>query len=154
MTLTDYYTGNVELFKELKKHLNKNNSGQDVPDTLEGKVTHSDILEKFKECYSDLYNSADTSAQMEVIKENIMNIISNDQNIARYESLRINSAVVKEACRMMKSGKSDVTGSYTSDVFLNAPDILYEHLAMIFKSYLIHGTVTKEILFCSFLPLF
>ena len=40
------------------------------------------------------------------------------------------------------------------DVFVNAPDIVYEKLALIFKSFLTHGTVSKEILCCAFLPLF
>ena len=44
--------------------------------------------------------------------------------------------------------------SYTSDVFLNAPDILFLHLSEIFKSFLFHGTVTLEILSCAFMPLF
>ena len=43
---------------------------------------------------------------------------------------------------------------YTSDVFLNAPDSLFDHLAAVFRSYLVHGTVTVQILCCAFLPLF
>ena len=54
----------------------------------------------------------------------------------------------------MKPDKRDVSGEYTSDVFLHAPDILFVHLAAVFRSYLIHGTITKEILCCAFLPLF
>ena len=45
-------------------------------------------------------------------------------------------------------------GSYTSDVFKNAPEILHEQLAAIFKSFVYHGTIFKEILACAFLPLF
>ena len=54
----------------------------------------------------------------------------------------------------MKAGKIDVSGSYFSDVFLNAPSTLFEILAAIFQSYLMHGTMTPEILYCSFTPLF
>ena len=46
--------GDAALFEELRKTLGKKNTGQVVPDCLEGKVTHETILEKFKECYQDL----------------------------------------------------------------------------------------------------
>ena len=61
---------------------------------------------------------------------------------------------MKNAAARMKPDKRDVSGEYTSDVFLHAPDILFVHLAAVFWSYLIHGTITKEILCCAFLPLF
>ena len=48
----------------------------------------------------------------------------------------------------------DVTGAYLSDVFLNGPDILFDLLASVFQSFLIHGSVTPQILCCAFLPLF
>ena len=54
----------------------------------------------------------------------------------------------------MKPGKADVTGSFTSDVLLHGPDILFDFLASIFKSFLVHGNVTLELLSCAFLPLF
>jgi hypothetical protein len=52
------------------------------------------------------------------------------------------------------AGKIDVTEAYSSDVFLHAPDYLFELLAAVFRSYLTHGTVTLQILSCAFLPLF
>ena len=53
-----------------------------------------------------------------------------------------------------KPGKIDVTIAYSSDVFLNGPDLLFDLLAPVFQSFLIHGTVTLQILTCAFLPLF
>ena len=41
----------------MKQHLYRKNGSESVPDSLEGKVTHDDILDKFRECYSELYNS-------------------------------------------------------------------------------------------------
>ena len=52
--------GNVALMKELKKSLDGKSTGQTVPESLEGKVTHESILEMFRDCYNDLYNSAST----------------------------------------------------------------------------------------------
>ena len=53
---------------------------------------------------------------------------------------------MKLACSRMKAGKTDVSGSYTSDALINGPDILFDQLATVFKSYLVHGTITREIL--------
>ena len=50
--------------------------------------------------------------------------------------------------------KRDVSGSFTSDILLNAPDTLFDQLSLIFKSFLIHGTVSLQLLSCAFLPLF
>ena len=127
---------------------------QDIPDTLEGKVTYDDILNKFKQCYESLYNSAPTKDAMANLKCKIQNLISYDKISAEKEVSKITPSVVKDAINVMKSGKMDVSGSYSSDVFKNAPDILYEHLAAIFKSFVCHGTICKEILACAFLPLF
>ena len=62
--------------------------------------------------------------------------------------------MVKQACMRMKPGKTDVTEAYTSDVLLNAPDLLFDLLAGVFRSFLTHGTVTLQLLSCAFLPLY
>ena len=61
---------------------------------------------------------------------------------------------MKEAACRMKPSKSDVSASYTSDALLNAPDRFFELLAPVFRSWLVHGTVTLSLLACAFLPLF
>ena len=53
----------------------------------------------------------------------------------------------------MKSRKSDVSGCYTSDALLNGPDILFDQLALVFGSSLIHGDMSVNVLSCAFLPL-
>ena len=53
----------------------------------------------------------------------------------------------------MKPRKSDTSGSFTSDAFINAPDILFEYLSLVFNSWIIHGKITPSVLSCSFLPL-
>ena len=65
----------------------------------------------------------------------------------------LTGAKVKEAVNLMKSGKSDVSGAFTSEAIIHAPDILYDQIAMIFRSWLTHGTVTKSLLACVFMPL-
>ena len=67
--------GDIALMEELRKSL-KGKSEQQVPDSLEGKVTHEDILEKIKECYEQLYNSANTDLAMNNIKEKLEQLIT------------------------------------------------------------------------------
>lgn len=66
---------------------------------------------------------------------------------------RVTSDVIKKVVLSMKARKSDITGGYTSDALLNAPDNMFEHLATIFRSWLVHGKVSHSILSCAFLPL-
>ena len=66
---------------------------------------------------------------------------------------RISGEAVKEAAGLMKSGKADISGGYSSDAILNGPDILFEKLAAVFRSWCVHGTVTPTLLACAFLSL-
>ena len=143
--------GDIALMKELKKTLGSKSTGQSVPECLDGKVTHDSILDRFRECYQDLYNSAGTEAAMTHIKEKLQGLI-NVTSVAEVE--KVTGTIVKQACTRMKPGKMDVTEAYSSDVFLNAPDALFDLLAGVFRSFLTHGTVTLQILSCAFLPLF
>ena len=146
--------GNAALMEEMKKTLNKKVDGQSVPECLDGKVTHNDILERFKECYEELYNSAGSEDAMITIKLKLGQLIKESTDSSANETEKLTGQVVKEACSRMLPGKQDVTGVYSSDVFLHAPDSLFDHLAAVFRSYLVHGTVTLQILCCAFLPLF
>ena len=53
----------------------------------------------------------------------------------------------------MKKGKADVFGSYSSDAIRHAPDSFYEQLALIYRSFLVHGSVAWPLLACAFMPL-
>ena len=107
---------------ELKKSMNRKSTEQQVPDSLEGKVLHEDILEKFKECYEELYNSASTNQAMVDIKEKLEKMIN---MTSMKEVEKITGKIVKDACSRMKPGKIDVTESYSSDALLHAPDNLF-----------------------------
>ena len=135
---------------ELKKTLNKKPVGQTVPDSLDGKVTPETVLERFRECYQELFKSAGSEDAMTGIKAKLEQMI--DASSAK-EVEKVTGHVVKLACSKMKPGKGDVTEAYSSDVFLHAPDYLFELLAAVFRSYLTHGTVTLQILSCDFLQL-
>ena len=144
-------TSDVELMKELKRTLDKKSMAQTIPDSLDGKVTPDTVLERFRECYQDLFNSAGTQDAMTGIKAKLAQLI--DASSAT-EVEKVTADIVKQACGRMKPGKMDVTEAFTSDVFLHAPDYLFELLAAVFRSFLTHGTVTLQVLSCAFLPLF
>ena len=76
----------------------KDNS-QSVPNCLEGKVTHETILDKFRQCYQELYNSAGTEPAMFNIKEKIQALINPDDE---HEVSKVTAEVVKEACGHMR----------------------------------------------------
>ena len=141
----------IDLLMEMKRIKGSKPKGQTIPDEIDGETEPDNILNKFKEVYEDLYNSADTSDAMIAIKEKLNTLIDHDSAL---EVNKITSAVVKKACVKMKPGKMDVSGGYSSDVLLHAPDSLFEHLAVIFRSFLTHGEVTSQLLCCAFLPLY
>ena len=143
--------GNLALVKELKKTLLDKPLGQTVPECVEGKVTHESILEVFRNCYSELYNSASTEGAMNDIKKKLQGMI-NENSLREVD--KVTGEVVKQACSRMKPGKLDVTGSYSSNIFLHGPDLLFDLLAKVFRSCLVRGHVTPQILSCAFLPLF
>ena len=76
-----------------------------------------------------------------------------DDDETMNEVMKITGQVVKEAACKLKHGKGDVSEGYTSDAILHAPDILFDMLAKVYRSWLIHGTVTLNLLACAFLPL-
>ena len=66
---------------------------------------------------------------------------------------KVTGQIVKEAALSMKAGKGDVSCGFTSDAIISAPDIFFDHLAAVFRSFLYHGNMTSSLLACSFLPL-
>ena len=63
-----------------------------------------------------MYNSADTSVEVQEIKARLQGLISMDSMV---QVDRITGQVAKEAAALMKTGKADVSGGYSSDAILN-----------------------------------
>ena len=142
--------GDAALIKEMKVIKKGGGGPAELPDTVGGANGPEEIVEKFRDIYSTLYNSASTNEEMNILSEEIRNLIGHD---AVEEIGKVTGQVVKAAACKLKSKKSDVSGWYTSDALLNAPDVLFEQLAILFRSWLTHGTITPCMLACSFLPL-
>ena len=143
--------GDIQLLKEMKKIKKGRSTGSsELADTVGGAVGEQDIAEMFKKSYDDLYNSAPSGAEMKHMKKVLEDIIV---PTAKEEVVKVTGMIVKEAVGKLKPKKTDVSGSYVSDALKNAPDLLYDQLAITFRSWLYHGTVTPSLLACSFLPL-
>ena len=108
----------IDLLTEMKKIKDVQSQCKAIPDEIDRETEPENILNKFKEVYQELYNSADTSAAMITIKEKLSTLIDDDSTV---EVNKITSEVVKKACTKMKPGKMDVSGGFSSDVLLHAP---------------------------------
>ena len=139
-------TGEVQLLAEMKRVRSGCKAHAELPDNVDGAEGEQEVVE----VYSALYNSASTEAEVNTIKEKLEELIRND---SVDEVMKITGEKVKEAAGLMKKGKSDVSEGFCSDAILNGPDILFEKLACVFRSWCVHGTVTPTLLACAFLPL-
>ena len=142
--------GSVKLLEEMRKVRGGKKDKPELPENVAGVCGEDLIVDKFREVYEQLYNSWDTSEVMNELKKEIFDKVDSRSVL---EAEKVTGAVVKEAARSMKPGKSDVSESYTSDAILNAPDSFFDMIAIIYRSWLVHGSVTLSLLACAFLPL-
>ena len=140
----------MELFKEMKKVRSEGGGAAELPNNVAGAEGEAAIVEKFREVYTALYNSASTAVEVQVIKDKLGQLITKD---SMHEVMKITGESVKEAAGLMKCGKGDVSEGYSSDAILHGPDLLFDQLAAVFRSWCVHGTVTPSLLACGFLPL-
>ena len=142
--------GDLNLLKEMKNVKGGKGSSTDLPDTVADANGELEIVEKFKDVYCTLYNSADSSAEM---SELLATVTAGIQGDSMVEVKKVTGSKVKEAVGMLHPRKGDISGGFTSDALINAPDVLFEQLALVFQSWIFHGTVTHSLLACAFLPL-
>ena len=143
--------GEVNLLKEMKLiKKGQNSANSELPDHVGGADGEQAVAELFKESYQTLFNSAPSLPDMEQLKVAIDDLIG---VAAKEEILKVSGAAVKEAVAKLKLKKTDVSGSFVSDAIKNAPDLMFDQLSTVFRSWLYHGTVTHSLLACSFIPL-
>ena len=136
---------NGDIFVELKK-LRRSTPAQ--TSVIDGESDN--IPNHFAEIYRNLYNSAPDKDNTQQLYEKIDRMINSDSMKAVD---RITPKVVEEAIRKIKSGKNDPINTFSSDCVKNAPSILHEHLANIFRSYLVHGHISKVLMLSTLVPL-
>ena len=143
--------GDTALMKEMRRVQSGNGMLDELPDTVDGVTGQEDVANQFGEVHSALYNSAESDVEMEELKNRIRRLVQTEDSKAEIDKLT--AETVKKAAGKMKAHKMDVSQGFTSDCILHAPDILFQLLALVFRDWLVHGTVTKSVLSCAFIPL-
>ena len=138
-------SGDGDLFKELKS-LRKSKAV--VATSMDG-VTDN-VEEHFKNKYKQLFNSTNDGVELVKVQAETEALI---EERSLEDVLKVTPEVVKEAAHKLKSGKSDPVFSFSSDCFKNASDQMFEKLAMMIQSFLIHGHVTLILLLATLVPI-
>ena len=147
----DSQEGNVNLLKEIKRVVSCKSEYDCLPDSVDGVSGHHEVANKFKEVYETLYNCSDSSEEMKSIDEHIKHLIQGQNSSEAVE--KMSETVVLDVIHSLKKHKMDVSNSFNSDSLWNAPDILSLVLSKVFKCWLYHGTITRSIWVCAFIPL-
>ena len=119
--------GNGELFKEIKL-IRRMKPKQ--ADTIDG--VKEDILNHYKDIYSNLYNSVEDGPEVEEICDKIEGLIK-PEHIEDVE--RVTMEEVKKAAAQLKPGKSDSTYFFSSDCIKVNSDLLAQNTATMIKSF-------------------
>ena len=104
----------------MKKVRSGGNGAAELPDNVAGANGEEEIVEKFREVYSALYNSSSTAEEVQTIKDKLAELITMD---SMGEVNKINGETVKAAAHLMIVGRGDISEGYSSDTILNGPDI-------------------------------
>ena len=105
------------------------------------------IANHFANKYSDLYNKCVLGREFHQLKSSIQDNISDDDLIEDVD--KVTPELVKEALKKIKATKSDLLFDFNSDCLINAPEVLLNHPAIMFRTFLIHGKVALILLLCS-----
>ena len=123
---------NMDIFTEIKK-LRK--CSPTVATTIDGM---RDDIPNFANIYEDLYNCFGPKEVQDfqlALKERI-------NQSSMIDVLKVTPSVIAEAVLHLKAVKNDPVFEFSSDCIKNAPTLFYEHLALVFRSFLIHGNIS------------
>ena len=122
-----------------------------VASVVNGCHTSKEIADSFAVEYKNLYNSCNLdSAFVSDFSHDILSMMS-CSNIS--QSLNVTTADISEAISHIKHNKSDGVFNILSDNFINAPDIVSSHLAILLQTCLSHGYTPKCLLLSSLVPI-
>ena len=139
--------GKSNIFQEIKNMRGKTSR---ISSRIDGHVGSTNIADHFSEMYGNLYNKSNLGEDFNDMVENIKAEIS-DESIFEVDKIDVN--LIKTALQNMKAGKTDVIFDFSSDLLINGPEILLEHIVNLFKTFLIHGKFPVFLLTCSLLPI-
>ena len=124
-----------DMFTEIRK---LRRSSHTVVNAIDG-VTE-DLPNHFAKIYNTLYNSVNDRDSLSSLYQSI-----NEKTCVAGidDAMKVTSTIIREAVNHLKSNKNDSTFLFTSGCLKNAPAILYEQLALVFRFYIIHGHVSN-----------
>ena len=140
------FDNDLDLFKEIKK---QRQNGAEIDITIDGS-SGKEIPQTFARVYEDLYNNSNDDDEIEKLESQLN---KNLRNGDKGELEKINSFVIKEAMDKIKPNKSDPLFDFSSDCLKNAPVILYDQLADLLKSFLVHSHVPNSLLTATLVPI-
>ena len=136
---------NGDIFHEIRKLRNSSNTtGRVIDGVSENIPTH------FADIYNKLYNSVDDQEDFHKLYKKLNNMIS---SLSLHNVSKVTPSVIMEAVGHLKSEKNDPSHNFSSDCLKNAPMILFEQLATLFRIYLIHGHVSNILMLATLIPL-
>ena len=144
-------SGDIELMKEMRRLKKGNGPMEELTDTVDGVTGDQEVAGKFREVYETLYNSSPSDPEITNLKVLIQQLIQTEAS--EYKITKVTADVVKEAVCLMKPQTMDRSQGFSSDAILHAPDLLFSLLALVFRDWLTHGTVTPSVLACAFIQL-
>ena len=110
----------------------------------------SNIENQFSSIYKTLYNSVDDQSDVTKLYCEVSENIDHDDLV---DVKKVTPSLVKEAVGHLNNAKTDPVYDFSSDCIKNGPDILYNHLAAILQSFLIHSHVSLHLLLAVLVPL-
>ena len=100
--------------------------------------------------YEKLYNSIDDDDDLMLILRHLNEKINSASMV---DVNKVTASLVEEAISHLKNGKSDPQFQFDSDCLKNAPQVLYEDLAKLFRLYLTHGHASSILVVSTVIPL-
>ena len=104
----------------------------------------------FANVYKKLYNSVDDQENLMVV---LQHLNKNIHSASTIDVEKVTPTLVENAISKLKNDKTDPLYQFNSDCMKNAPPILCELLAKLFRMYLVHGHVSSVIMVSTVIPL-
>ena len=143
--------GDLQLFKEMRRVKSGKGEMEEMAETVDGVPGEQGIADTFAGIFRTLYNSSGSEEEMATLQDRIRGLVQTENSGA--EINKLTAEVVKQAAASLKPHKMDVSQGFSSDALLHGPDKLFGLLGLVFRSWLLHGTITKSVLACAFIPL-
>jgi len=123
--------------------------------SVDGVEGNDAVCELFKSKYEELYNSVSfEQTDIDVLRDDVCSMV-HESCLAGlcYDNHNVTFHDVSHAAKKLKAGKSDSNDCLTSDHFINAPDDLYVHIALLLNAMLVHGNSPHDMLMSVLVPI-